>query len=155
MLDFNPSLNLPLRRPAVQPGDPRFPGLDAGGTESTRAGRGRRRRPERGVRVGVEGTGGKGRGEEAEGGGNGSGCFSFPYPFQVRRRATRILGTRCEGVRERVLFVFLSFFFTFFFSFVIFLGALNFYLLGKGQGGGQGDPQRAACGRWTGYGCVS
>jgi len=32
----------PLRGPAVQSGDPGFLGLDAGGTEGTRAGRGRR-----------------------------------------------------------------------------------------------------------------
>ena len=38
-------------------------------------------------------------------------------------------------------------------SFVLFLGALNFF--GKGRAEGKGDPQRAARGRWTGYGFVS
>ena len=52
------------------------------------------------------------------------------------------------------MFLFLSFFNTF--SFVRFLGA-PFYssFSGKARAEGKGDPQRAARGRWTGYGFVS
>ena len=75
----------PLRGPAVKPGDPRLPGLDAGGTEGAYAGTGRGGRPERDVRVGIEGARGKERGEEAKGCGNGrrggeAFVLSFTFP---------------------------------------------------------------------------
>jgi len=60
---------------------------------------------------------------------------------------------RCWGTRRCFL---LSFSFPPLFDFLCpFLGALILNFSGKATAEGKGDPQRAARGRWTGYGSVS
>jgi hypothetical protein len=61
---------------------------------------------------------------------------------------------RCWGARRGFHRSF-SLFFPLFDFLCPFLGALIFNLSGKARAEGKGDPQRAARGRWTGYGSVS
>ena len=78
------------------------------------------------------------------------GWCSFLYLSLVRRRATRILWRMSEVLGNEV---FSSFFFFSFLPLFDFLCPFNFS--GKARAEGKGDPQRAARGRWTGYGFVS